>query len=78
MEEQRMSRSGSWWIAAALLVFVVYPLSTAPVNWLVNHYRSPELMQIASVVYLPIYWVYKYAPAPIPDLIEWYSGLLIR
>ena len=61
-------------LAVALLVtlFIVYPLSSGPAVWIEARMPAPWMFDAVDSLYRPLNWVYRHAPQPILDAMDWW------
>jgi hypothetical protein len=73
----RRERWAKWTaVIVIILVFVGYPLSFGPANWLVvNEYVPEWLLQPIEEFYRPLALTSAYAPQPVGNILVWYTKL---
>jgi hypothetical protein len=59
----------SWWPATALAaLFIAYPLSAGPIEWLLLDRNIPHWLETGLVgFYAPVHWALHYLPDSIVD-----------
>jgi len=73
-EERYKSRAWIWW--AAVLLFVMYPLSIGPAAWIVERAGSDRGEEIITILYHPLKLAYERSEL-ISDAFDWYISLWV-
>jgi hypothetical protein len=78
MSDEPKKRSRAWIGWAAVVLFLLYPLSIGPAIWLVGE-AFPERAQTWENVYAPIFWGCNYSDT-LSDLLNsyivWWANLI--
>ena len=70
--DQRKGNSLTVWLAAAVLLSLLYVLSIGPAYWLFDHELiSTETLKAIDKAYSPVYFVSDNCP-PLHRTIDWY------
>jgi len=69
----RRERWAKWTLAVTILLPVLYVASFGPACWISSHVNA--VAPIVNVAYLPMMWIYDFAPEPIQVSIMWYSRI---
>jgi hypothetical protein len=65
-----------WATVVVVVVLIGYPVSIGPAAWLNDHWEIQGWAYLAlNRFYLPLDWVARNAPGPIPDILFWYADL---
>ena len=78
MSDEPKKRSRAWIGWALLAVFVLYPLSVGPVNWLYQHSdKDTRIYRAARVVHAPIDYLTNHSKTAY-DVVSWYVSFWSR
>jgi hypothetical protein len=74
MDERRKKRGWRFWtVVAVVLVFVVYPLSIGPWQWLnESGYLTVEASRATFPIYKPLYFLRDSWPNALKSAFDWY------
>ena len=74
MSDEPKQRSRAWipWMLLAILIPILYPLSTGPALWLAYKSGNPESWHIFATVYKPIGWLRERSPT-VKAVVDWYT-----